>query len=278
MAQTPAIRAPQAGLLNIITVAAQNLRVPQAGDVVVYNIPADNIRGTASLVTVPYTRISQSMQVTSGTVMAVTSGRIDNPRLNSWSYTLDGHDYYILRLGTQRKTLVFDLSTRQWSWWASKDSPRWRPSCGIAWRSSAGLSGIYGSQVVVGDDSSGILWVLDPEAATDDALFGNNDQTFDRVATGQMTATSRQAVPVYSVDLLASFGKPGVAANTVKLEYSDDQGNTYVTADQPMVSEEGSYDQEFIWRSLGQVRSPGRLFRITDDGAFARIDSLSVNE
>ncbi len=93
-----------------------------------------------------------------------------------------------------------------------------------------------------------------------------------------MTTTDRNFVPIYSVDLRASFGQPDVVLNSVTLEYSDDQGNTYVVADEPQIAQAGNFDQEFTWLSLGQVRSPGRIFRISDNGAFARIDSMDVNE
>jgi hypothetical protein len=32
------------------------------------------------------------------------------------------------------------------------------------------------------------------------------------------------------------------------------------------------------WYSLGQIQAPGRLFRITDDGAVARIDGMEMND
>lgn len=278
MAATPEVRAPQAGIQAVTRQAARDVRVPQSATLAVYNIPADRIDASNSLVMIPYTRISQSLRVEQARAVAVVSGRIDTPKLQAWYYTLDGHDMYVLRLGTYGKTLVYDLSTGQWSWFTSEDSVRWRASCGTNWRAAQGIGSAYGSNIVVGDDSSGTLWVLDPEKGMDDKMQGNNQVPFERIATGQLPITARQAAPIYSVNLSASFGKPDNLGNTVTLSYSDDQGNTYVTADEPMVSNEGGYDQEFTWRSLGQVRSPGRLFRITDDGAFARIDSLSVNE
>lgn len=278
MAATPEIRAPQAGLMAVHRQASLSVNVPQVNSLAVYNVPADSIKLTTGFVTIPYTRISQSMRVSSAGVMAVVSGQVNNPRLRSWGYTMDGHDFFVLRLGTASKTLVFDLSTSQWSWWASPESVRWRPSCSTHWRTSGSLAGIYGSDVVVGDDSTGALWVLDPEQPYDDPLISGDPVPFERVATGQIPAVSRQAMPVYNVDLSASTGFPSNVNDTVELKYSDDQGNTYVTANEPMTSEAGGYNQEFIWRSLGQVRSPGRLFRLTDYGAFARVDSLTVNE
>lgn len=278
MASTPEIRAPQAGALTVTTRATSQIKVPEAATLAVYNVPADAINMTVASVNIPYSRISQSMEATQATVMAVISGQIDTPKLASWSYTLDGHDMFVLRLGTFRKTLVFDLSTGQWSWFASNNSPRWRASTGVPWRSAKGVGAAYGSNIVVGDDSTGNLWVLDPEKGTDDGVEEGIDYTFDRIVTGQIPITSRKAMAVYAVDLSASFGYPSFAGNSVTLEYSDDQGNTYVTADEPLVANEGEYNQAFAWRSLGQVRAPGRLFRITDNGAFARIDSMSINE
>jgi len=278
MALTPEIRAPQSGLIAAVRQSAQEMNLPQAQVLVAYNIPAEEIRVTYGGSNVIYRRFSQQMQVTSSQVMIVGRGKIENPRLKSWWYTLDGHDNFILRLGTTGKTLVFDVTTGQWAWWASPDSSRWRANVGMNWKSSGSIPGQYGSNVIVGDDSYGVLWVLDPEKGADDPLFGSDETPFLRVATGQMITKDRNTIPVYSVDLTASSGYPYVSANTVTLEYSDDQGNTYVSADEPQVSVQENYNQGFTWRSLGQIRYPGRLFKITDNGAFSRIDSLDVNE
>lgn len=278
MALTPQIRATQERVNAVASKTNSEVRVTQGITYGVYNVPAEFIRSTQAFLRAPINRVAPSIRATQGVVMAVVSGRIDNPKLRAWTYTLDGHDFYVLKLGTQGKTLVFDMSTGQWAWWSSQSEPRWRASVGMNWKSSFDIPAKFGSNVVVGDDSSGIIWVLDPEKGLDDDLLDTGEITFPRVATGQMPAVSRQAAPIYSVSLSASYGKPSITLNSVKLEYSDDQGNTYVVADEPQVAINGAYDQEFIWRSLGQVRAPGRLFRITDNGAFSRVDSLTVNE
>jgi hypothetical protein len=279
MALTPEIQAPQAGVIATFDQASQQLRVTQAFPLAVYNVPAEEVRVTYGDAHVVYDRDSQQMRITSGQVLAVVRGRIDNPKLRAWAYTLDGHDYYVLKLGTTGKTLVFDLSTQTWSWWTTSTNPNWRASIGLNWRSAGTIPSNSGSNIIVGDDSYGVLWVLDPEQGTDDALLEDDTQvTFPRVATGQMTTKARVFEPVFSVDLRASLGAPSLEANTVSLSYSDDQGQTYVVADDVKVVEEGNFAQEFRWLSMGQVRAPGRLFRLEDNGAFARIDSLDVNE
>lgn len=277
MALTPEIRAPQAEAFAVIRQSAQTVKIPQAISIVAYNIPAPEINVTYGSAYAVYHR-GKRISVQQATTLAVVRGRIGNPKLRAWSYTLDGHDFYVLKLGTTGKTLVLDLTTQQWSAWSNSTSPNWRASIGMNWRSSGTVPSNYGSNVVVGDDSYGVLWVLDPEQGTDDALLSEDQVTFPRIATGQMITRDRNFIPIYSVELIASLGAPALTPTSVTLEYSDDQGNTYTVADSSIEIEEGNYDQELEWRSLGLVRSPGRLFKITDYGAFARIDGLYVNE
>ena len=274
------VTAPHGSVLGVVRQATPLLNVFQEVVLSVYNVPAEEMRSSFVSILAPIRQDSQGLRVALGSVLAVITGKIDNPKLQAWTYTLDGHDFYILKLGTSGKTLVFDLSTKQWAWWSSTDDVRWRPSTGMNWRSADSISVNYGSNVITGDDSSGTLWVLDPEQGYDDKIekTDTSPTKFPRVATGQLAISARKTVPIYSIDLSASFGYPSLTDNIVTLEYSDDQGNTYVVADQPMVSAEGNYNQEFTWRSLGQVASPGRLIRVTDDGAFARIDDMTVNE
>lgn len=279
MATTPSIDAPQAGVLSVQGQVTPALNAPQLQAMVAYNVPSDSINATYAGEDIVYTRIAQELPATSAGVLAVYRGQIDNPHLKSWAYTLDGHDNFVLKLGTDGKTLVFDISTKQWSWWASPDSERWRPLTGMNWYSAGQIPFFYGSNVIVGDDSYGILWVLSPEKGQDDDLLEDDIEVpFERIATGQMVTRARTFDPVYSVYLTADLGSPKLTANTVSLEYSDDQGHTYITADQPQVSVQGNYAQEFAWRSMGRTRAPGRLFRITDNGAFSRIDGMNVNE
>jgi hypothetical protein len=64
---------------------------------------------------------------------------------------------------------------------------------------------------------------------------------------------------------------------TVNLKYSDDSGATFYDAGDQTVPAE-VYDTRLNWRSLGSIRYPGRLFKITDSGALRRIDSLEVED
>src|SRR3546814_56384 len=276
MALTPQIRSTQAGAAAV-TASATTLRTTQATVRAIYNFPTEFMRSTQAGVKAV---VSSTIDVrtTSALVRAVVKGLVDNPKLISWYFILDGHDFWVLRLGTSRKTLIYDLSTGQWAWWTTGDRNSWRANVGLNWRSAGSIPDIYGSNIIIGDDNYGILWVLAPSQGTDDDLIDDTDHTFPRVATGQLTTTGRNYQPIYSVQLRGSLGQPSVTANTLTLSYSDDQGNTFVVADEPIVVTAGDYAQELDWRSLGMFRSPGRLFKIEDDGALQRIDSMEVNE
>ena len=262
------------GAVRAVAKPSPDLRIPFSVARAVYNTPVEQQMVAAAAVRV-IEEPSPIARVTSAFVRAIVRGKIENPRVRSWSYTLDGHDFYILKLGTEDKTLVLDLSTGQWSQWSSGDLPRWRASIGLNWRASKRIAANYGSNVIVGDDSVGTLWVLDPDYAMDDSLLDDTaPSTFPRIAMGQIPQRGRGAIPCFSVYLSASPGQTQ-APTTVSLSYSDDLGHTFANAGGLSVTNE-LYLQEFAWRSLGQIRAPGRLFKISDDG-LARIDSLDVN-
>lgn len=282
MALTPEIRAVQARVLSVQRQSTQELKVLQARSLAVYNIPADTLRATSVNINVVH-RDPSVIQATQAHVLAVVRGRTDTPLLRAWSFTLDAHDFYVLKLGTGGKTLVFDLTTKEWSWWSSAGSSSWRASVGVNWDSAGSIPQEFGSNVIVGDDTLGVLWVLDPSQGFDDSVVEVAPDTaappapFPRVATAQIPVRGRNFEQVFNVFLAATTGEPALAGNTFQLEYSDDKGQTYVLAGQPQTVEEGDYDQEFYWTSLGCLRSPGRLFRLTDNGSFPKIDSLDIN-
>lgn len=242
----------------------------------VINYPAEEVRSTAYQINTTFRRMSQELRATGLQMLSLVRGRTYNPKLRAWTFTLDGHDFYVLRLGDE-KTLVYDLTTGQWSWWTSGGLPFWRPSVGMNWPAPGSIPEHYGSNVVCGDDTFGHLWILSPEQGYDDSPYDEDDAVrFPRVATTQLITRQRQFLPVYEVYLTGSFGEPVEDGDAVTLNYSDDLGNTFVSAGALAVGA-GDFTQEFAWRSLGMIQPSGRLFQIVDYGAFARIDGLDGN-
>lgn len=214
-------------------------------------------------------------------VLAAVRGRIANPKLRAWTFTLDNHDFYVLRLGDQ-VTLIYDVLTEQWVEWSGGDLSFWRPNIGMNWIGGTRLGPNFGSNVVVGDDTFGLLYFLDPDQAYDDnpndlALIQQIE--YERIVTGQISVRGRDEIPCYAVFLVGD--NYGLTATdfvpSVQLEISDDAGKSYDDAGSIAATPE-TVDQEYSWHSLGQMSSPGRLFRISDNGLFTRIDSLDVND
>jgi hypothetical protein len=264
----------------VVRALAAGAQASQYDVTVIFNFPSQRVDVSQCDVDLLTEDISVPIEVSEYDVDVVIRGKVYNPKLRAWTFDLDGHEFYVLRLGDM-KSLVYDLTTEQWSWWSSPTLDYWRASIGTNWTSSGNIPFDYGSNVVVGDDNFGILWILNPEQGVDDSVRAEEREEgiikpFPRVATGQVTTRGRITIPCYQVYLTADPGEPAYVGASVSLSYSDDGGKTFISASEPITVQAGNYYQEFAWRSIGLVRSPGRLFRITDDGAFPQINELTI--
>lgn len=275
MVATVATRVSQARTLGVGSNVALATRVSLSRSLAIYNLATVATRvsqaSTKGLITT-----NPTLKVSQARVLAVARGRVYNPKLRTWTFNLDGHQFWVLRLA-EDKTFVYDLNTKQWSWWSSDNANHWAVNLGLNWRTGGPNAKDYGSNIVVGDDSFGLLWILNPEQGYDEKALDGTPTSFTRVAEAyQITRGRGPGLPCYEVYLTASGGAPASVSTGVTLSYSDDVGNTYVSAG-TLPATVGDYTQEFAWRSLGQVPAPGRIYRIQDDGAFARIDGLEIN-
>jgi len=142
----PAVSADvyQAGVLAAVQVPADDAFVFQAGYLV-----------AASEDTSSEARVTQA-----GALVAVR-GRTNDPKVRVWTYTLDGHDFLVMRLGNQG-TLVYDTHSDQFSIYGSDEGNLWRAYTGTNWLGGYNLGSNYGSNIVAGDDGNGALYFLAP--------------------------------------------------------------------------------------------------------------------
>lgn len=197
--------------------------------------------------------------------------------IRTWTFSIDGHDFYLLRLGND-ETLVFDLSTNTWSNWLSFQQQYLNQHVGMNWIAAG--SKTYGKgqegNVIAGDSRSGILWLGDPSLGVDQNITTGWAEPFPCKVVGGVQAKGRDSIPCNAVFLTAALGSPKASGATIKLRSSKDGGYTWIDHGEVWVYP-GQWDQEFSWRSLGQITSPGRLFEITDSGGSIRIDSLDMD-
>lgn len=265
--------------LATVRQSSPEMRVSEGRGLVAINFPSAAMNVSQGQFQISVRRAAH-IEVPQAQAMVVGKGRISNPRLRAWYFSLDGHDFYVLRLGDRFGTLVYDLTTEQWCDWDSLDLPFWRANTGFNWLGANRQAPVYGSNVLVGDDTWGLVWILDPKLGYDehpDYLNPTQNLGFERVVMGQIPMRGRTTQPCYVAFITASMGAPSLSGASILLETSDDAGHTF-DSHGAIETVAGDFKQELAWYSLGQMTAPGRLFKITDNGAVARIDSLDVND
>lgn len=244
--------------------------VSQFDFLTIINFPSGEVH-VSSAETSYVSLTTTNVEVSQWDIAVVCRGRVDDPKIRVWTFTLDGHDFYLLRLGND-ETLVYDVLTEQWSVWSTGSERYWTVYTGINWLGGNTFAATFGSNVVVGSDSTGDIYFLDPLKTADDSPRGDTIP-FRRLLTGQLVARGYDSISVHEVQVLGSLNQ-GIAG-TVDLLYSDDRGDNYVSAG-PITTVVGDYDLRGHWQSLGGFSSPGRLFRLEDFGALARVDTFTV--
>lgn len=276
MALTPSIELSQAYVSSITDGATPNIQLSQAFVLSVANFPTEELQLSQALVQIITSGATPSIEVSQSFVLVVARGRIDDPNVRAWTFTLDGHDYYVLRLGNI-ETLVYDTASQQWYVWGSGETDLWRAYTGINWRGAQRWGRIFGSDVVVGDDGNGAIYLLNPdEDFDDDAIVGAEvPRTYVREFVAQYVISGGyDFTPCYGIQVFGSIGQI-VDAQDVTLEVSDNRGQTYVSAGVRTLPVD-EFQFRVQWQSLGSMRAPGRLFRVTDTGALHRVDAVDM--
>lgn len=280
-APTVELRIPKVDY-QVPSLGTTDLQVSKANYHVTYTFPSRDFQINSASYMMPVDQ-EKVFQVTKANYQVVCLGKVEFPKVLAWTATLDGHDYYFLQL--QDITLVYDFHSEQWYNWGSSNRNLWRAQIGINWNANLGEinSGPNGpniSDILVGDNNVGALYLLDPTKNMDD---DPEDEAgvlpFQRVVYGQAILRGHDYVACNGIELSGSIGESVVSTDmTISLSMSDDQGHTFFTASDPVTLANGMYNQVVQWRSLGSIRGPGRLFKIEDWGAMYRIDGIDMND
>lgn len=276
MADSPFTRSSRAAVTAVVRAHTSSISDSRAAALAVVGFPADFIydtRGAVGVVVKPYL----STQASRAAAVVVALGEPEDPTVKVWSFTLDGHDFFGIRLATE--TLVYDFSTESWAVWGSGYDAQWAGMTVLPWQASLPMEEQYGSRVLVGDSLTGTLYFMAPEEAADDYfLFTGNegDRPFRRVVYGQITLRGRDYVPLNGVEITGSTGHLlRDASDVVTLSSSDDAGKTFNSHGGLKVEPENPY-MRLDWYSLGSMTAPGRLIKIEDYGALVRIDGMDT--
>lgn len=200
-------------------------------------------------------------------------------RMQAWAFSLDGHDFYVLNLAGEG-TIVVDLATGQWSEWRTFEQITWRARIGQNWLGMGPdtMDRLYGTNIVCGDDTLGVLWVLDPTQGFDDSPEAEgDDEPFVRYVTGMVPVRMRETISCAGVYVNLSLGAPTVTGAAMHLRTSDDGAQTWYDHGSVTITP-GDYTQEVAWRGLGLIRAQSRVFEFTDSGAAVRINAANMTD
>jgi hypothetical protein len=182
----------------------------------------------------------------------------DPTTFRAWTYQQDSHLFYILTTNTV--TLAYDLATQVWAVFSSEGGDTWRAH--------------LGSGNIAGDSESGMLWRVDPNVSTDDGAV------ITREITGGLEVVGRPE-RINNIAMRAAVGwtQSTVADPGVEMTWSDDEGATWKAWQRRSLGRMGDFRTPVIWRKLGMMQRPGRLFRfrVTDD-VILRISHVTYNE
>lgn len=186
--------------------------------------------------------------------------------LRAWAFSVDGHTLYCIRMGGEG-SWAYDVENQNW--------PRFKSYGQDTWRAHVGTQ-VDGATVIAGDDTNNKLYRLDSTVSNDDS------QPLERIITGGVPILGPpQKCRDFSVAMAVGWAPiTGPAINpTVSLRYSDDGGNSWSSWIEKRLGLQGQYNGEVVWRRLGLMKSPGRLFtvKVTDD-AVARLSYARMNE
>jgi hypothetical protein len=280
MANTPDVRISEGRVLGALRTVTPDVRMSEGRTLGAIGFPTPHLRASEARA-LAAARVNGPMNVSEARVLAAVKGRIANPRVRAWTFTLDGEDFYILRLG-DTKTLVYGNASKEWVEWKNDTAPMWAVNIGTTWIGGQSLAHQYGSNIVVGDDSWGLLWFLNPLQPYDNHPDPSNkikQLPYTRMVTGQVVVRGREAVPCNTIFMTGDNYGITVTDFTpaVTLQISDDQGKTFFDHDTITLTPDTT-ELPYEWYSMGSITQPGRLFRIVDNGVFARIDSMNMND
>lgn len=256
------VRQENATLLGSAPAGAGEVRSRQQVVYVVGVAPAQNIRAYQEPSVLLGSAGTPQALVRNTVVYLLHGERPATRRLRAWTFSMDGHDFYVLMLGKDG-TLIYDVTTGQFSNWESSGYMTWRSNFGLNWE----------NDIIGGDISSGQIFNISADSKRD---FGN--ETIISYVTGFIGHRGRDPLPCYGVTLITSQGDPSDANSGVELRISDDLEQSFWSAGKLGPLQLGVADYDLSWYSLGQIQQPGRIFQLVDYGYADRIDALEFLE
>jgi hypothetical protein len=173
----------------------------------------------------------------------------------AYTYTQEGHSFYVLSFPTADATWVLDVSNGQWHERAYR-----YPATGLFGRHRSNCHANFAGKTLVGDWESGIIYSMRLDVYTDNGEPLRSERICPHIA-GDGKLAFHHALEV--------FMQPGVgledgAAPQAMLQWSDDGGYTWSSEHWVSVGKIGEYRTRTRWRRLGRSRDRVYRWAMTD--------------
>lgn len=177
--------------------------------------------------------------------------------VRAFTYTKQGHIFYVLIFPSVDKTWVYDVTTDFWHEWQSYSAADEETPWG---RNRANSCTKLGDDYIVGDYENGLLYELKM------TTFSDNGNEIRRIRTNQIVNKERFNIIWHQVELDFETGvglDGGVQGENpqVALEWSKDGGHTWSNEHWKSFGKIGKYKTRVKWNRLGKSRN--RVLRIT---------------
>lgn len=192
-------------------------------------------------------------------LLAYNEGSRENNNLRAWSFVLDGNVFYVLHLGDLGSYVCNLTQGNQWSRWVTEGMVTWNAEQGLMWD----------GRIVAGDSQNTTLWIVDPEQENDEEGF----KPIRRTATVLIPARGRKTISVDMFSINAATGNPSTTNAELSVRFSDDNGATWFSM-ASVVFEDGNFNQNLQFGSMGSFGQPGRILEVSDFGGSMRLSDI----
>lgn len=178
----------------------------------------------------------------------------------AYAFQLDGHVFYVLSFPTADATLVFDVSTQQWTEWLWRD-----PATNEDHRHRSAWHVFNGRKHLVGDWETGKVYTLEPEVFTD------NGDAIRRLRRTQTISAGgkRLFFGDLHVDMETGVANAAEPSPEIMLRYSNDGGHSWSNEKLKSLGATGEYSKRVKFGPTGSGRNRVWEVSMTDPVEFA---------
>lgn len=173
----------------------------------------------------------------------------------AYTYTQEGHSFYVLSFPTADATWVLDASNGQWH----ERSYRY-PSTGLFGRHRSNCQINFAGETLVGDWENGNIYIMSLDVYTDNGEPIRSERVCPHIASDGKLAFHH----MLEVFMQPATGLSGGAAPQAMLQWSDDGARTWSNEHWVSIGKIGEYKTRSRWSRLGRSRDRVYRWAMTD--------------